>query len=397
MMELPNPGRAVYSPDRNTLYVCEKTNKKPSLIMQTEKRRSPRFTPDVQVGLMLIRDRCRPRGCRVRDYSEHGALLTCTTQDSRLEKITLDAGDAVMVRFWDRTQPGRSGEIKGKITRVMENELAIEYSLSGSASKEKLLNLLNKAVDVRPPENNSEDLTTLASSAQENGAPPAPGGTEELPTKEPSDTVDAFNLASRRPPRGSNAGLVLGVLAFVAMGFYGFSLHKQIDALTKKMELLEARQPRDIDSTATAGFSRRIAELEQTQQQMGQTLNETVDRAELRAAIRDIDFDLAELKKKLTALGAATTADIEPPQAEFNDSEWVVHLVTLSDPNAADKIFSESRSLGVEVYKSEVTIDNKPMHRLSIKGLPTQQDAEELAATVQQRLALTRKPWIEKR
>lgn len=88
--------------------------------MLAENRKRPRFTPTAQVGMMLLHERSRPRGCHVRDYSENGVMLKCRTQEFPQQDVTLNVSDEVTIRFWDRSGPGTGGEVRGKITRIMK-------------------------------------------------------------------------------------------------------------------------------------------------------------------------------------------------------------------------------------------------------------------------------------
>ncbi len=378
--------------------MCDKKPaREPLPSMQTENRRSPRSIPGVQVGLMLLRDRFRPRGCHVRDYSEHGVLLKCTTQESPQEGVTLDAGDAVAVRFWDRNEPGRGGEVRGQITRLSKNEVAIEYSDSESAASKKLLDILTKPVSEGSIKADSAaDLSTHRSATLENEEIFVTRRANESPEEESGDDINYVSdqaMGRRRILLGS---LLLGVLGFLAMVLYGLSLSNQIDEIKQQVALLEAQQPQQDDSAVISGLPQRIARLEETQQQITKALSETAGQDELQVAIKQIELELVELKKSSAESAAATAAKVESSKPAPKNTEWVIHLVTLADRNAVENIITKAKTLGIDVHKSKVTVNDKQMHRLSIMGLSSRQDAEKLATTVQQQLALTRKPWIAK-
>ena len=61
-----------------------------------------------------------------------------------------------------------------------------------------------------------------------------------------------------------------------------------------------------------------------------------------------------------------------------------------------DKFITKAKSLGIDVQKAQITVNEKRMYRLSIPGLPSYNEAEKLAGDVQKKMALRQKPWIAK-
>ncbi len=336
----------------------------------------------------------------MRDYSEHGVLLKCVTSESRQKDVALNAGDEVSVRFWDQRVLGGRGEVKGKISRIIENGVAVEYSESGSASNEKLLSLLNKNVNDDSIEtDSSEKRSTPRLTTLENEETIMAGRADQALEAEPGDDIAYQRDQADGRPRLLIGGVVLGVLGLLAVGLYGFNLSNRIDEVSQQVVLLQAQQSKQANADAIPGLTQRTVRLEETQRQMAEALSETASQAALQETRREIELELAKLKTKPAESVAATASNVETPKPTPNNAdkpEWVIHLATLSDPIAADKIIAKAKSLGLDVYKSRVSVNDQQMHRLSIKGLSSRQDAEMLASKAQQQLALTRKPWIAK-
>lgn len=385
---------------------------------------------------MLFRDRSRPRGCQVRNYSEHGVLLKCTGQESPLKDATMDEGDAVTIRFWDRSGSGRGQEVDGQIARITENEVAVEYSNSESESQEKLLTLLANTGDeaqTEPPQTKPPE--SPESPDTDHDVPTFTISTREIPKSETMNAPKAGDAApvKQQPPavqpKTLVGGLVLGALALLALLVYNFHLGSRIDAVARNaspavnstLAIFQAQQSEQAE--AIQALVERTAALDQAQQTLSATLETIAGKAELQAAVEDIKLELAELEARYAELAtakAAAEAKVEQPKAvaetpqaaaealepqapvakeaataaATGTSKWSVHLVTLSDSGAADKMIAKAKTLGLDVSRRVVSVSDKQMYRLSIKDIASRTDAEELAATAQDQLALKQKPWI---
>lgn len=276
--------------------------------------------------------------------------------------------------------------------------MAIEYSDAESAWNEKLLSLLTKTVRGDSGEaDSSEEVSELKISTPESDKIIETGSADEPRNGETGEATGYVSDRAMGQQRILVVSLVLGVLVLLAMGLYVLYLSKQIDDMAQQMALLETQQSKQDDSAVLSGLTQRIVGLEETQQQMTQALTGTAGQAELQAAIKEIELQLMELKTRpAEAAPAAAEKKVESPKPAPKDNGWVIHLATLSDPNVADKIITKAKTLGLDVRKSQVTVNDKQMYRLSIEGLSSRQHAEKLASKVQQQLALTRKPWIAK-
>lgn len=218
------------------------------------------------------------------------------------------------------------------------------------------------------------------------------GNTDNLP---PS-VKDTGRQSSRATPSlWRNPGVLLGLIvaAFVAVivvGLYSLAVSNRLDNLARSTAALEARDVGDEISALLSGVEQRLVELEQRQQKMAATLNDAVMQSDLLAVIGSFNSELESIKER------AVPAVAKSPQLSNRASTqaWTIHLATLSDMAAADKLISSAKAQGINVSMQPISVNDKEAYRLSIVGLPSREQAEKLSTEVQQRLKLTRKPWI---
>lgn len=363
----------------------------------TENRRSQRLTPNSQVSVILYRENARPRGCYVSDYSDHGMLLKCMTREKTTRGNALKVGDDASIHFWDRGAPGRSDKVSGQIVRVNENLVAMEYSPAGTSSLGKLLTLLR---------HQGRETSQEKVSMKERPVPKL-----QLPDKNTVETQETAPLNGGLPEEkvernreiSSNGSslqlglLVLAVLAVIGLALYSFSLSSRLDEVTQIVDVLQTEQPNQVESTLPSDLTDRIAAVEQKQADMTLLLGDAVKQDVFRAAVEKFDSRLQGLQKK-----SQVAAKIENTPAASIESvatgqpSWIVNLATLSDNNAVGKFIEKANDLGLDVRAEQVAVNDKQMYRLSIPGITSYEEAERLAATVQQQLGLSQKPWIAK-
>ena len=378
-----------------------------------EHRRSPRYTPASQVSVMLYRDNARPRGCYVGNYSKHGVILKCSALETDIGKA-LQVGDEVSLHFWDRGEPGHSIKISGHIVRFDENQVAIEYAPASSASLERLLTLLDQRIEQPSAEEDTmKDLPKLRLPDK-----PRPASADE------TEIIDRGHVATsihENPVTTLNPGLILGLLVaalvgVVGLGLYSFRLSDQLYELNNAVTSMAMQAPANEVSTTIADLTQRvtviedltqqaaiedltqrITTIEDKQQAQGAALEERVKPDDLRAAVETLNARLQALQQKAATTTPAETQKTEPATAApISTGQWVVHLAALSDEGSVDKFINKAKSLGIEVQKEQITVNEKPMYRLSISGLASYAEAEELATDVQKKMALRQKPWIAK-
>ncbi|MDJ0956296.1 MAG: SPOR domain-containing protein [Arenicellales bacterium] len=379
-----------------------------------ENRRSPRYTPASQVSVMLYRDNARPRGCYVGNYSKHGVILKCSALETDVGKA-LQVGDEVSLHFWDRGEPGHSIKVSGHIVRFGENQVAIEYASPSSASLERLLTLLDQRVEQSSTEEDTmKDLPKL-----------------RLPDKPRPKRADDTEILGRRPVEPTiheshentlSPGLILGLLiaaivGIVGLGLYSFRLSDQLYELNETVISI-ATQPTTAEDSPVTELSQRvgaiedltqriaiedlmqrITAIEDKQQDLGASLDQVVKQEDLQAAVDKLNVRLQESQQKATPAAPTTTRKTKPEAAAppVSTGQWTIHLAALSDEKAVDKFINKAKSLGIDVQKEQITVNEKQMYRLSIPGLASYDEAEKLADEVQKKMALRQKPWIAKR
>ena len=370
----------------------------------TEKRRSPRYTPNSQVSVILYRENARPRGCYVSNYSDHGMLLKCMTKEKATRGSALKVGDSASVHYWDRGEPGRSDKVAGQIVRVDENLVAMEYEPAGTPSLGKLLTLLNRKEQETSPENVS----------MKKRSPPR----LKLPDKESTDTQETVAPSASTPlniEREESSGssslhlglIVLAILGVVGLALYSFSLSSRLEELTQVVNILATENTNQVEATSPvpSDLTERITALEQKQVDISMLLDDTVKKSEFRTAVDSFDTRLEGLQKTpastATSQSAASTqpatqASVETGTVPIGQSSWIVNLATLSDNAAVDKFIKKANSVGLVVQAEEVAVNDKLMYRLSIPGITSYEEAQKLAATAQTQLGLSQKPWIAK-
>ena len=380
-----------------------------------ENRRSPRYTPTSQVSVMLYRDNARPRGCYVGNYSKHGVILKCSALETDAGKA-LQIGDEVSLHFWDRGKPGHSIKVAGHIVRFGENQVAIEYASPSSASLERLLTLLDQRIEQQPSleEDTMEDLPKL-----------------RLPGKPRPQTADETEIFERRSVEPTiheghesvlGPGLMLGLLiaaivGIVGLGFYSFRLSDQLYELNETVTFKATQTPANEDVSAVADLTKRvvaiedltqqiaiedltqrITAIEDKQQNLSASLEQLVKRDDLQAAVDKLNARIRASQQKVAPATPATDRKTEPEAATpAPTGQWVIHLAALSDEGAVDKFITKAKSMGIDVQKEQITVNEKRMYRLSIPGLASYDEAEKLAGNVQKKMALRQKPWIAKK
>ena len=375
---------------------------------QTEKRRSPRYTPNSQVSVILYRENARPRGCYVSNYSDHGMLLKCMTREKATRGDALKVGDNASVHYWDRGEPGRSDKVAGEVVRVDENLVAMEYTPAGTPSLGKLLTLLRRKDQETSPENVS----------MKERAPPK----LKLPDKNSAETQETVTLSARPPEKierdreesssGSSLHLgliVLAILGVIGLALYNLSLSSRLEELTQAVNVLTSEKADQIESTLTvpSDLTDRIAALELRQVDTTTLLDDAVKKSDFRMVVDTIESRLEDLQKSPvtaatpstpTAPAASTqpAAVASPEPVPAGQAAWIVNLATLSDNAAVDKFIKKANSLGLVVQAEEVAVNDKQMYRLSIPGIASYEDAQMLASTAQAQLGLSQKPWIAK-
>ena len=379
-----------------------------------ENRRSPRHTPSSQVSVMLYRDNARPRGCYVGNYSKHGVILKCSALETDVGKA-LQVGDKVSLHFWDRGEPGHSIQVAGYIVRFDENQVAIEYASPSSASLERLLTLLDERIEQPSTEENTmKDLPKLRLPDK-----PRPKRTEETEiferrSVEPAIHEDHESVLSP----GLMLGLLIAAIVGIAgLGLYSFRLSDQLYELNETVTSMATQTPANDDTStvedltervvaiedltqqiAIEDLTQRITAIEDKQKNLSASLDQLVKRGDLQAEVDKLNARFQASQQKTAPTTPATTRKTEPEAAtSASAGQWVIHLAALSDEGAVDKFITKAKSLGIDVQKEQITVNEKHMYRLSIPGLTSYDEAEKLAADVQKKMALRQKPWIAKK
>ena len=142
----------------------------------------------------------------------------------------------------------------------------------------------------------------------------------------------------------------------------------------------------------------RITAIEDKQQNLNASLDQVVKREDLQAAVDKLNAQLQASQQKVTKTAPTTTRETQPEAtAPVSQGQWVIHLAALSDQGSVDKFIARAKSLGIDVQKEQITVNEKQMYRLSISGLASHDEAEKLAGEVQKKMALKQKPWIAKK
>lgn len=374
---------------------------------QAENRRSSRHTPYSQVSVILYRENARPRGCYVSNYSDHGMLLKCMTREKATRRNALKVDDSASVHFWDRGEPGRSDKVAGRIVRVDDNLVAMEYSTPGTPSVGKLINLLQRK---------EQDTVTEKGSMKERPIPKL-----RLPEKDAAETVETSVVSEKSPKESKGGGrdlyteaqtagnsnlqfglLVLALLGVILLGLYSYSLSGRVEELTQIVDALQTDKVNQVESVLPTDLPERLAAVEQKQADMSATVGDMAKQSDLQAAVEELGARLADMQKQAPvapAPAAVERTDTEPAAASVDSAaagSWVVNLATLSDSDAVNKFISKASNLGFDVRAEQVAVNDKQMYRLSIPGIASYGEAEKLAVAVQQQLGLSQKPWIAK-
>ena len=379
-----------------------------------DNRRSPRYTPTSQVSVMLYRDNARPRGCYVGNYSKHGVILKCSALETDVGKA-LQVGDEVSLHFWDRGEPGHSIKVAGHIVRFDENQVAIEYASPSSAPLERLLTLLDQRIE-RPSveEDTMKDLPKLR--LPDKTRSPRTDGEKEILQRRPAEPMIREDNQSALNPGLMLGLLIAAIVGIVGLGLYSFRLSDQIYQLNETVAFMATQPSTTEDSSAVAELSQRItaiedrtqriaaenlmqriAGIEEQQQNLTASMGQVVKREDLQAAVDKLNARLRASQQRSTSTAPATTRKTEPEAtATVPQGQWVIHLAALSNEGAVDKFIAKAKSLGVDVQKEQITVNEKQMYRLSISGLASYDEAEKLAGEVQKKMALRQKPWIAK-
>ena len=211
--------------------------------------------------------------------------------------------------------------------------------------------------------------------------------------------------------------LVAAIVGIAGLGLYSFRLSDQLYQLNETVTFMATQSSTTEDSSTVAELSQRIVAIEDITQRIAmedlmqritaiedkqQNLSASLDQAakseDLQAAVDKLNARLRASQQRTTSTAPATTRKTEPEAtAAVLQGQWVIHLAALSDEGAVDKFIAKAKSLGVDVQKEQITVNEKQMYRLSISGLASYDEAEKLAGEVQKKMALRQKPWIAKK
>ncbi len=209
---------------------------------------------------------------------------------------------------------------------------------------------------------------------------------------------------TRGPSKAAGSGVVQwGLLVFAVAGIVGFGFHtlelsERLERLEQSVSTWETRNTNADDSsarisTAMSALTERLAAVENKQDAIAASVSTAATQTDLQAAVETVETRLRALKDRVSAATATQQTTATKPAPAVRPT-WVIHLATLSDVGAAEKFVARAKDLGIEIQREDVTVNERPMYRMSIVNIASYDQAEKLAARAQQQLRLAQKPWI---
>lgn len=197
----------------------------------------------------------------------------------------------------------------------------------------------------------------------------------------------------------------LVVLLFIVNTAMYFSQSSELSAWQSEVAALRQQ----LDSSANQDLRPEIERIGASVEDLGTRLDAIEDTA---AEVKSLRTELARVDKRIEALGGRVdeleqassdsggTADSasgsQAPQAaaQAAEGEWVINLITVSDPAAAEGVRKRLDGMGVESRIEAVTRDGKSLHRVVVPGYESLDAARSAAPDLKNRLELSGDPWI---
>jgi PilZ domain/SPOR domain len=373
----------------------------------------------VYLDAVLIGKKTVPKGCKVRNVSNHGLLLQCDA-DGRIQ--TFRDGDLVDIHLlFQRPDGTKYLTITATVRHVDTNGIGVEFC----QPDKELIRLIES---YRIDENQSVEATI---SHRRKAA--GPGGPATVVTHPASSTSAHLG---RRKPRGDTKGLrryFFGLLLLmVAVGIFTadylrtFGLSSRVavlESLVGAHDVELARfQSRFLARDAVVDIAGEYSipvkssgsvSTPESEVSAGAPLQhdalaispamETAAKAGAGEATGTPSTGQSSEEETTAAMivepaGLAgqvlASAYVDSQDAEKHGS-WVINLLSSPNKSDADRFAGKARKLGIPVEQETIRLKGKEFFRVQLTGFLTENQAEESAGPVKKRLGL-KEVWIFK-
>ena len=365
----------------------------------------------VHLNAVLIGEKTVPKGCKVRNVSNHGLLLQCDA-DGRIQ--TFREGDHVDIHLlFHRPDGTKYQTITATVRHVDANGIGVEFC---QPDEELVMLIESYRID--------ETRSMVATISHHRKLP----GTDR-PAFVVSHPVSRVSANVERPLTGEDANgrrlyylglfsLIIGIGVIIAGFMLAFGLGSRLTALESLIHASDVNQDRSQyqalapgnpdDATVTrmtyvkspdpgSGAEHEAHEIAAHSQQSVTADPPTAETADIPGndeAVADSPFAVLSSEEETSVAAVPEPAASAAPEVALQ-GPWVINLLSSMNKSDADRFAVQARRQGFPVEQSSIMLKGREYFRVQLTGFLTEKQAEESAGPVKARLRL-KDVWIFK-